>query len=252
MAHLAPTDGLSIGYVSRASALHQISNRPGVRFDMAAFQWIGALSQQDIVVFARREKHLGSIEDMKKSASPIIFAVRATGGTDFFAAKALEALGVPMKIVSGYGSGQTTLAFEQGEIDAAALSENSFNQRAEWSKPGGLAQTVVKFGSVRPNGVAFGADLMPLPGKSDIYALINKALALPVATFTGPPGMPGETVQTFRRAFGEMVLDPQFLDDARRADIEINPVTGADLQTMFVDFLNAPVQAKEEFATLVR
>jgi tripartite-type tricarboxylate transporter receptor subunit TctC len=251
MANLAPSDGLSIAYISRASALAQIANRPGVRFDMAAFRWLGALSQESIVVFVRRDKGFASVAEMKRAAAPLVYAVRAPGGTDFLAGKALEALGVPLKVVSGYGSGQTTLAFEQGEIDASALTEGAFRQRRDWLKPDGLAVVVVEFGAVRPHGAAFGADLTPLAAKSAIYALINKALSLPVATFAAPPATPPEITDMYRTAFSAMERDAQFLEDARKSDIEINPVTGADLQTRFTDFLNAPPAAKAEFAGLV-
>jgi hypothetical protein len=252
MANLAPRDGTSIGYVSRASALAQIASRPGVRYDMASLQWLGGLSQQDIIVFTRRGMGLDSIADMKQSKAPVVFAIRAPGGTDFLAGKALDTLGVPIKLVSGYGSGQTTLAFERGEIDASALTEGAFRQRATWSGPGGLAVPVVAFGPIRAETIAFGPDLRPPRAKARIYSLINKALGLPVGTFTGPAGLPSDITEVYRKAFSEMEQDRQFLDDARSTDIEISPVSGSALQEIFADFLRAPQEAKEEFSNLVR
>ena len=252
MASLAPRDGTSIGYVSRASALAQISSRPGVRYDMASLQWLGGLSQQNIIAFTRRGKELDSVEVMKRSKTPIMFAIRAPGGTDFLAGKALEALGVPMKFISGYGSGQTTIAFEQGEIDATALTEGAFRQRASWVRPGGLAVPVVEFGPIRPDKIAFGPDLQPPPAKADIYLLINKALGLPVATFTGPAGLPPEITEVYRKAFDDIEKDPQFLEDAKSTDIEVKPVRGSVLQEIFTDFLRAQPETKEEFSSLVR
>jgi tripartite-type tricarboxylate transporter receptor subunit TctC len=249
MATLAPRDGLSIGYVSRAAALAQISSRPGVRYDMALLQWLGGLSQQNIIVFTRRGMGLDSIADLRQSKAPIMFAIRAPGGTDFLAGKALDALGVPIKLVAGYGSEQTTFAFEQGEIDATALTEGAFRQRGSW---GGLAVPVVAFGPIRPDTIAFGPDLKPPRTKASIYSLINKALGLPVATFAGPAGLPSDITEAYRKAFSEMERDPYFLDDARSTDIEISPVTGSALQEIFTDFLQARPEAKDEFSNLVR
>lgn len=248
---VAPSDGLAIGYVGRAAAIHQIANRPGVRFDMAKFQWFGGFAQQNTVVFIRRDKTLTSIEEMKRATQPIIFAVRAPGGTDFLSAKALEALGIPVKIVAGYGSGQTTMAFERAEIDASALTLSAFMQRADWIKPGGLAVSVVEFGTVPSKNVPVGPDLTPLPEKAGVYALINKALALPVGTFAGPPGMSPEITAVYDKAFSEMTKDPAFLEDAKKGDIEVNPiVSGKALQALYADFLDAPAAAKKEFAAL--
>ena len=248
---VAPSDGLAIGYVGRAAAIHQIANRPGVRFDMAKFQWFGGFAQQNTVVFIRRDMKLNSIEEMKRATKPVIFAVRAPGGTDFLSAKALEALGVPVKIVAGYGSGQTTMAFERWEIDASALTLSAFKQRADWVKPGGLAISVVEFGSVPSNEVPIGPNLTPMPEKAGVYSLINKALALPVGTFAGPPGMSPEITAVYDKAFSEMAKDPTFLDDAKKGDIEVNPiVSGKNLQALYADFLEAPAAAKKEFAAL--
>ena len=248
---LAPSDGTAIGYVGRAAAIHQIAGRPGVRFDMAKFQWFGGFAKQNVVVFLRRAMKLNTIEDMKRTSQPIIFAVRALGGTDYLAAKALEALGVPVKVVAGYGSGQTTIAFERGEIDAGALTLSAVMQRAEWVKPNGLAVLAVEFGTVPSSGVPVGPDLKPLPDKAGVYSLINKALGLPVGTFAGPPGMPSDITAVFDRAFQEMVRDSAFLDDAKKGDIEANPsVAGKELQALYADFLDAPPAAKQEFTAL--
>src|SRR5262249_35364824 len=114
MQNQAPGNGLAIGYTGRESAYQQLAQRPGVRFDLASLQWIGVLSQKGMVVFINRNKPVRTIAELQKSSTQIIFAVRALGGADFLAGKALEALGVPLKIVSGYpGSPQMNLAFEQ-------------------------------------------------------------------------------------------------------------------------------------------
>lgn len=251
VASVAPNDGLAVGYVGRAAALHQIANRPGVRFDMPKFQWFGGFAQQNTVLFIRRDKNFKSIEEMKRAASPIILAVRAPGGTDFLSAKALEALGVPVKIVAGYESGQTTIAFERGEIDGSALTLSAFKQRADWVKPGGLAVPVVEFGTVPSSDVPVGPNLTPLPDKATVYSLINKALGLPVGTFAGPPTMSTEITAVYDKAFSGMAKDKAFLDDAAKGNIEVNPIlSGADLKALYADFLDAPEAAKKEFTIL--
>jgi tripartite-type tricarboxylate transporter receptor subunit TctC len=252
MANQAPTNGLSIGYIGRESAFQQLAQRPGARFDLATFQWIGGLSQKGMVAFIRRDKKINTIEELQAARAPIIFAVRAIGGADFLAGKALEMLGVPIKIVSGYpGSPQMNLAFEQGEFDASALTETALKLRPEWIKPGGLAVQLVEFGTVRVSHVRFGPDLKPLPERAAIYLQINKALGLPFGTFAGPPGMPSEITDVFRKAFAEMAADPQFIDEALKSGVELDAVSGATLKDVFTDFLTVSSEVKKEFGTLV-
>ena len=46
--------------------------------------------------------------------------------------------------------------------------------------------------------------------------------------------------------------EPSFVEDAQRADIEVSPVSGVELKSMFADFLNARAGVKKELALLVQ
>ena len=45
-----------------------------------------------------------------------------------------------------------------------------------------------------------------------------------------PPGLPAERVAELRRAFMDTMKDPEFLDDANKIKLEINPMSGEALQ----------------------
>jgi tripartite-type tricarboxylate transporter receptor subunit TctC len=45
-----------------------------------------------------------------------------------------------------------------------------------------------------------------------------------------PPGTPKDRVQVLRRAFMETMTDPEFLADATKAKLDINPLDGAELE----------------------
>ena len=47
-----------------------------------------------------------------------------------------------------------------------------------------------------------------------------------------PPGMAPERVALMRKAFDEMMRDPEFLEEVRRSQIEYAPLTGADLEKL--------------------
>lgn len=49
-------------------------------------------------------------------------------------------------------------------------------------------------------------------------------------SFLAPPGVPAARVAMLRDAFDQVVKEPQFLEDARRAKMEIDPLDGAPLQ----------------------
>jgi hypothetical protein len=45
-----------------------------------------------------------------------------------------------------------------------------------------------------------------------------------------PPGTPKDRVQTLRKAFIDTVKDPEFVADAHKARLDINPLEGAELE----------------------
>ena len=52
----------------------------------------------------------------------------------------------------------------------------------------------------------------------------QQVLAYPLLT---PPGVPIELVEALRRAFDATMTDGGFLDDARKQDLKVDPVSGA-------------------------
>lgn len=49
-------------------------------------------------------------------------------------------------------------------------------------------------------------------------------------TYALPPGTPKERVQAFRKAFMDATKDPEFLADARKSKLDLDPVTGEELE----------------------
>jgi hypothetical protein len=47
-----------------------------------------------------------------------------------------------------------------------------------------------------------------------------------------PPGTPKERVELLRKAFQQTLKDPELLADARKAKLDIEPVTGEELEKM--------------------
>jgi hypothetical protein len=48
--------------------------------------------------------------------------------------------------------------------------------------------------------------------------------------FVLPPGTPKVSVEVLRKAFAETMKDPQFLAEAKKANLDINPADGAELE----------------------
>lgn len=254
--NVAKPDGLVLSNVARGPFMMQLGQRVGVKYDMPKFLWIGSLMREGNVVFVQSSLPYGSVDELKTAKRPVIFGARSLGATNYLAGKALEMLGVPLKIVVGYGTSKMNLAFEQGEIEASALGWTSIKTgRPDWVKPGGRARLIAEFGTEKTPGIqaAFGPELEPLSDKREIYALINKALGLSQANIAAPPGTPGERLEELRAAYGKMLKDAKFKADAERLNIPLRPLAGEDLSERVQDFFQgASSSARARFKKLLR
>jgi tripartite-type tricarboxylate transporter receptor subunit TctC len=61
-----------------------------------------------------------------------------------------------------------------------------------------------------------------------------------------PPGVPQERVDAFRTAFMQMVKDEQFLAEASKAQMEVSPMTGAELQGVVAKLYAMPPEVVEK------
>jgi tripartite-type tricarboxylate transporter receptor subunit TctC len=50
--------------------------------------------------------------------------------------------------------------------------------------------------------------------------------------FVGPPGIPPERLSALRKAFDTTMKDPDFLADAEKGKMEINPLTGPQVDAL--------------------
>jgi tripartite-type tricarboxylate transporter receptor subunit TctC len=58
-----------------------------------------------------------------------------------------------------------------------------------------------------------------------------------------PPGTPNDRVQIVRKAFVDTVKDPELVAEAKKANLDINPLDGSELEQNIKDmFKLAPAQ----------
>jgi hypothetical protein len=58
--------------------------------------------------------------------------------------------------------------------------------------------------------------------------------------YVAPPGVPAERVAALRQAFGETMADADFVAEAGRIELEINPIGGARLQELLAEVYASP------------
>jgi tripartite-type tricarboxylate transporter receptor subunit TctC len=231
---VARSDGLTIGNFVGGIALHELFGKPGIEFQATRFEYLGVPAQDNFIIAVAKSTGITSVEKWIASGTTLKFGgVSPGGGTDDLPKVVKAVLGLPLQLVTGYkGTGPIRLAFNSGEVQGISNSIESFN--ATWTSEMEKGEVVLILQqTVKPHpslpNVPMALDLAKTEeGKrlirvqATINGVTNRLYAL-------PPGTPKPLVQTLRRAFLTTLKDPDFLADAKKARLDIDPIDGESI-----------------------
>jgi tripartite-type tricarboxylate transporter receptor subunit TctC len=60
--------------------------------------------------------------------------------------------------------------------------------------------------------------------------------------FVAPPDVPADRIATLRQAFEAMLRDPGFLDDAKKQNLNVVPITGPQMTDIVLNAYKTPPQ----------
>lgn len=251
--NIAPKDGTALATADQSLVLQQAIGDPSIHFDVNRFVWIGNPSADNNTAVTWHTTGIKTIDDAKQKE----VIVGATGpNTSAQLPQVMNAiLGTKFRIVSGYpGGNEMNLAMESGEI-----ASRGSNPWASWkaTKPDWV--TDKKINILVQIGLTKAVDLPDVPllidlAKSDEDRAVLKLISAPATIgrpIFGPPGTPPERVAALRKAFDEMVKSDAFLEDAKRERLDINPVSGADLEKIVADIVATPKAVSDKLAGII-
>jgi tripartite-type tricarboxylate transporter receptor subunit TctC len=231
---VAPRDGTALGYVAQTAATEELLGNPTAQFKTAEFGWLGRISPYNIVTTTWHTSNIKTIADAQQKESFV--AASAPGSTVFIYPNLLnKILGTKFKIVRGYETGtDMALAVERGEVQGVSLGWFSIKQtKADWVKDKKiniLTQWMAERQSDLPD-VPTVVELARTSDEADVLRFYANEGEIGKAIFA-PPGLPPETLATLRKGFAEMVADPDFISDAKKLQVELDPMSGEKLQAM--------------------
>ncbi len=245
--NVAPKDGTAFGTTSRAvpfAAL--IGAQGGASFDATRFTWIGSLNNEVSTCVAWKTSNIGTFEDLKHKELVIGGDGPSADGEQF--ARVMNALlGTRLKVVSGYpGGNAVNLAMERGEVQGrCGWSWSGIkSERRQWIEDG-LIKVLIQLALTKH------AELPDVPLVTDLaqsdeqrqllrLVLARQPLGRP---FYAPPDVPPERAEALRRAFIATTQDAAFRAAAGKARLEINPLSGAEIEHIVRDvFANTAPQ----------
>lgn len=232
---VAKPDGLTIGNFIGGLLMGQILGRPGVEFDALKFEYIGVPLRDSWVCALTKASGITSMERWLSSRTPVKLGGTAPGSnTDDIPNVLKAALGLPIHLVSGYkGTADIRLAAESGEVSGGCWGWDSI--RSTWSKAiesGDVVVLVQMLSKPHPDlpKVSLAINFAKT---EEARQLVQAATHDPAAInrpYVLPPGTPRERVQIMRKAFMDTMKDKEFLADAKKSKLDIEPMSGEELE----------------------
>jgi len=244
----APKDGTVIGTFSRGIIVDTLLGANKGQFEAQSFGWLGSVTNEVSVCGFGRRAGIASWNDMLTKD----VTVGSSGSADdlgVYANVLRSVFNAKLKLISGYpGTADILLAVERGELGGlCGWSWSSLKSRSKRLYDSGEIVVPVQLG-LTPHedlvNVPLITTLTKDPTKVAVLKLIfsRQTMARP---FAAPPAIPEERLRALRGAFDATMRDKDFLAEAQRLDLEVAPVSGAEIDALVADLSRTPVEIRK-------
>lgn len=251
--NVAAKDGSTIGMIGRNLPNQALLKQPNVQFDPTKFNWLGSPELTNRVCGAMTASGVTSGEDLFQKE----LLMGGAGANTAVSTTPLllhNVLGMKFKLIEGYGSTNAVmLAMERGEVGGICQTYMGIkNGNEDWLTSGRFK-------------ILFNMERNPIPGvdaptiysfvktqeQRDLIGLFNGSVELgrPLAA---PAGVPADRVAALRQAFDDTMKDPAFLAEAAHLKLEINTLTGAQLDELVAALMKTPPDISQKLEAMTR
>jgi tripartite-type tricarboxylate transporter receptor subunit TctC len=250
---LAPKDGTALGTFGRQMGIAPLLGA-SAQYDGTKFTWIGSITNEVSTCVAWHTATVKTWADMLEK--PITFGGDGPGADpDVFALLYRNVFDAKIKLVSGYhGTTPIILAMERGEVDGlCGYSWSTIKSKHQpWLKEKKiniLVQAALKKDPETAD-VPLVLDMAKTEEQRQILKLIltSQETARP---FAAPPGVPADRAAALRAAFDATMKDPEFLAEAKKLNLDINPLSGTAITRLLTELYAMPKSAIEKAAQAV-
>ena len=238
ISEVAPRDGTWIALVlpgTITAALY--ADKAKFQYDPSKLIHLGSANSEVDLCFVRSDSGVKTLADVQ-TREVVVGGTADGGATRDEPAVLNNLLGTKFKVVSGYpGTRQTILAIESGEVSGVcAMSLSSMAlQRPQWLASGFIRPISQNHAKGDPKltaqGVTRAIDLARSAEDRQVLELIYSQ-QLFGRPFVVAPGVPPARVAALRKALLETLKDKELLADAAKMRLDVEPVSGEELQAL--------------------
>ncbi len=255
---ISPKDGSTIGALMPGAILDRIlTENAKATFDPSKFIYLASADSGTRVCLTYQASPVKTLTDAL--AQTIIMGASAAGAaTRDYPLMVAKSTGAKFNVVAGYkGSSDILLAMERGEVSGmCGLDWNSLKStKPDWLREGKINIILQTALEPHPELARMGVpEIWPFI-KSDtdrkaVQLLVSQQVFL--RSYIAPPGVPADRVAILRAAFASVLGDKDFLADAQKMKVDVNPLPGEKVQSVVEMLYATPkdvvVRAKELIA----
>jgi tripartite-type tricarboxylate transporter receptor subunit TctC len=255
----SPKDGTTFGALFMGALMEPlIGDKTQTQFDPRQFQFIGSANRETSICVAWHTSPIQSFKDMFEKEM-IIGSSGVTSSIEQYPTVLNNILGTKFKIVGGYpGSHQAALAMEKGEMQGICGIQwtsfiTNFQHWLDDKKVRIIAQISSPEGDPKLNemGVPKIWDYVKSEDDKKTLSVIFSQLAFG-RPYVLPPGVPADRVEAYRKAFDATMKDPEFLAEAAKIKLNIDPLPGAEVQKIVEQIYATPPEQVERAKAAVK
>src|SRR5215470_2413877 len=213
--NVAEADGLTILAANPNVAMSQLAKIAQVRFDVRKFEWLGSSGPDGAMFSIRADLPYKSFKELKDSGKELIVGTTGPGSNAY----------------------DMPLAVERKEADAWAALANTIKSGIDR----GAVRAIVRTRAPVPgfNDLPTDESLTTDPIGKALMALRGIPLSIGRA-FAVRPGTPAERVAILREALAKTIADPEFQEEAKKAQIDMDYISAQDVMKGFDEMMSQP------------
>ncbi|HEY4133879.1 MAG TPA: hypothetical protein VGO34_01575 [Alphaproteobacteria bacterium] len=251
--NIAPRDGTIISGAANTMPFDPLFGGPAAKFDVFKLNWLGSISKQTNVCLAWGATAFKTLDDVMKQKMRVS-ATGATGWRSFLPNMINGVAGTQFDVINGYESAASMLAVERGEVDGMCADYATVKStQGDWIKNDRIV-VLAQFGLTPLPGldhVPMGLDRIkdPLDHSAVKLFMTQQEWGRP---FVMPPEVPADRLAAMRAAFDATMKDPAFLAEADKQNLDVDPLSGTEMDRLFKEAYASPPEVVERTKVLLK
>jgi tripartite-type tricarboxylate transporter receptor subunit TctC len=240
----APKDGTAIGSVFPGAVMAPLLETRKPRFDPVKFNYLGTAEAGARICATFHTSKVKTYEDARKTKT-IVAASQSGGSSRDYTLMANALAKTQFQMVSGYkGGSDMFLAVERGEVEGLCGFDWSTIKaaRGQWLKDNKI-NIIIQFG-LKPDPELTKRKVPEffkhVPAADRPVAELVVAQQVFSRMFFVPAEVPADRVELLRDAFAKTMKDSQFLAEATKARLNIDPMDGTEVQKVVRQIFKSP------------